>query len=112
MGMYLPARVLTFVGQEARFGRAWQRGPNWVDSDLYFSPDPNCINPANAWPHLHLGYTYQYTLRYLGGKTSNAQRIDMFKNNYWNIQVITQFSQPMQLAIIGVQTFWTPPPIR
>ncbi|CDH34714.1 hypothetical protein KKJ06_19865 [Xenorhabdus bovienii] len=112
MGMHLPERVLIFVGQEARFGRMWKRGPNWRDSDLYFSPDPHCINPANAWPHLHLGYTYQDTLRYLGGKTRNLQRIEIFKNNYWNIQAIAQFSQPMQLAILSVQTFWTPPPVR
>ncbi|WP_340617341.1 hypothetical protein [Xenorhabdus entomophaga] len=111
MYMYLSPRVLIFINQEAALGRNWLRGPNYGANDLFFSPKPNCNNPADEWPHLHLSYTYQDTLYYLGGKTSNSQRIDIFKNNHWNILAITQFTPQIQRAIIAVQVFWTPPPI-
>ncbi|MBC8952240.1 hypothetical protein Xenpb_00930 [Xenorhabdus sp. PB62.4] len=108
--MYSVPRVSAFINQEAIRGRNWLRYRGSDSNDLYFSPKPVCTNPANEWPHLHLSYTYQDTLLYLGGKTSELHRIDLYKNGNWNIQAITQFSPPVQQAIISVQTFWTPPP--
>ncbi|OKO98814.1 hypothetical protein Xedl_03778 [Xenorhabdus eapokensis] len=108
--MYSAQRISTFIHQEAIRGRNWLRYHASDSNDVYFSPNPGCTDPANAWPHLHLSYTYQDTLFYLGGKTSDLRRIDLYQNGNWNIHAITQFSASIQRAIISVQTFWTPPP--
>ncbi|KMJ45601.1 hypothetical protein ABLB69_05165 [Xenorhabdus khoisanae] len=110
--MYLAPNILAFINQEAACGRNWRPGYNTGANDLYFSPIPGCTNPAEQWQHLHLSYTYQDTLHYLGGKVSILHSIHLYKHGRWNIQAITRFPRPMQLAIISVQIFWTPPPTR